>query len=181
MVNVAPSSFCPYCGWVREDDFLSEPQAPRISSDRCPNCLKIIKKPSSEHFESPDYVFHQLTTLIEELKKDKLKQGEDTYQRKEEELHQASEHWYRTCLHEDRVAALSDALQVMRHLVYTRSSTGEIKQLIRLARNIGEVATALEGLTKVGVPTYDREVRQVCAVSRDADGSSSSATASRDT
>jgi hypothetical protein len=166
---------------MREDEFLSEPEAPRISSDRCPQCLKIIKKPSSEHFESPDYVFHQLATLIEELKKDKLKPDEDTFQLKEEGLRRAAEHWFRTCLHEDRIAALTDAMQVMKHLIYTRSSTGEIRQLIKLAKNIGEVATALESVIKVGVPTYDREVRQVCAVSRDADGSSSSATASGDT
>jgi hypothetical protein len=177
MVNVTPTAFCPYCGANQ----LDEEDRPKTGSDRCLNCFKIIKKPSSKYFESPDYIFHQQNTLIEELKKDKLNPEDLTYQTRSEAYRLEYELWFRNCLHEDRVAALSDALEVMRHLIYSRSTPEEFKQLVKLAKNVGEISHVVDQLIRAGVPTYDREIRQVRAYIEDAHGSSSSATASRDT
>lgn len=181
MVNVSTPQFCPYCeDPLYTDEQLAGFKSMRINKDRCPNCYKIVKNPNNKYFEKPKYIFHQSKSLIENLERDKLKPGSDDYLDQVTEISNQEIGWYRECLHEDRIAALSDAIGVMANLIFTRSMAGEIKQVLTLAKRVSTLASAIEDLHKSGVTLYDRETRSLRPVAGSSDGNQASATASRD-
>lgn len=182
MTKVSKSSICPYCKTNLLDFELETGfTVPKALKDRCPSCNKIIRKPSNELFESPDYIHHQMTTLMEEARNSKRfeseKDLEDQWNRSENALYE----WFRRCLHEDRVAALSDAVQVIEHLIYSNASREEIGQLMKLTARIEKVSAAVRNFMQIGGPLYEREVRRIRTHYRDADGGEAAASAGRDT
>jgi len=181
MVNISTPKFCPYCEEpLYTDDQLAGFKSVKVLKDRCPNCYKIVKNPDNKYFQKPNYIFHQKKSLIENLERDKLKPGTDDYLDQATEISNQEVDWYRDCLHEDRVAAFSDAIGVMENLIFTKSMSGEIKQILTLAKRISTLASAIEDLHKSGVALYDRETRSLRPLPGDAGGNQASATASRD-
>jgi len=181
MVTISIPQYCPYCEepLFKDVDGMSVPRI-TASLNRCPNCHKIVKNPNNKYFEKPKYIFHQKISLIENLKRDKLNPDSDDYLDHTDEIDKHEAVWYRTCLHEDRVAAFSDALGIIQHLVYSKSLGGEIKQILALAKRIGSVADAIDELHKSGVALYDGEIKSLRPIAGDSDGYQASAIAGRD-
>jgi len=181
MVNISTPKYCPYC---KEPLFKESDDTgfvvPFALRDRCPHCYKILQNPDNKHFETPDYIFHQKNSLIENLKRDKLNPDSNDYLDRVTEFGRQELNWYRTCLHEDRVAAFADALGIIQNIVYSRSMGAEFKQILTLAKQIGAIALSIQELHKSGVELYDGEIRSLRPLAGDPDGSQASAVAGRD-
>lgn len=181
MTKVSHSSICPYCeinllDYELETGYIT----PTALKDRCPSCNKIIKKPSNELFESPDYVHHQKTTLLKELSNSKRFDSNDDVSAKAFKIESEHDKWFRRCLHEDRVAAIRDAASTLEHLLYSNASREEISQLLKLSEKIEKLTTTIKSFIQIGGPLYEREIRRVRAYDGYTDGGEAAASASRD-
>lgn len=180
MVKVQSPQICPHCGADQLD--LDETGVINpLGKDTCYACFKTIKKPTNQYFESPDYIYHQKNTLIQDLIKNKSNPDSDKYNEKVQEFEIAQSTWFRTCLHEDRVAAMNDAKDVIAELIYSVASKEEASRIIAMAEKIGKYATALKEINKLGVPLYERKVRPVRPLIGDDDWSEAAASKGGDT
>jgi len=154
MPNVTHATFCRYCQTEITETKKGFP-------DRCPECFKIIVKPSNKHFDTPDYIFHQRRDLESRLKDEKIIPGSDDHMDALAEIQMSEDEWHRTSLFEDKRAALADALACMSHLPYSRLNREEASYLLKMGATIGNMARTIQELYKSGVSLYDREIRPV--------------------
>ena len=176
-VSITNISICHHC----QADLTPDPVLdPVTAAEHCWNCGRKLKNPFNKHFESPDYLYHQKNSLIEDLEEGKLKPGDTKYDLKMQEIQKDLISWTRECITVDKLAPLYDSVIIMENLIFTETPSQDLRAIIAVAKKIGTLANALEQYFKAGGSSYDRKVRSLRPDSGDGSWDQATATASRD-
>ena len=140
MANVNKVALCPRC---KVEISFPLPK-------RCPDCSLEIKKASNEHFYLPDYISTQYEDFREELGAYKSEGMSDENRKEMDSVVSSLFKWCRECTAMDKLAAMSDAHLIVKHLIHSSTSPEHIKQILNVGKKIGELCVNLDDYVKKG-------------------------------
>lgn len=131
MAKVNSVALCPQC----------EVETVRSPEGRCPNCRYIVDSKKNPVFEGGYYLTIQKADAV-----GKAKQIKSEKERNEEfqKIEQAHKDWAVGCSDEDRLAAMQDALHLLRYVVHSPSDPRVIKSMTSFGKQIGDLSQAIE-------------------------------------
>lgn len=134
MANVKEVGMCPRCSI----------ELPKAATTKCEACGYQFPY-QTEVFGTPDYISSQYDVLqsqVETVKKDK-----DNAQWL---LERARMKFYVNMADEDRVLALRDAEDILRHLFVSNSRGEKTKEVLSLGKRVGELAKVIDEHIRLG-------------------------------
>lgn len=171
MVNINPVALCPQIDCGKE--------LPTPIPDHCPHCGHLIKPPENPFFATPDYLTFQLRDYSEKYSEDDrdpdAKPLSPAEKKTFEEVKANFKKWLRECPTEDKLASLRDSFEIMRHVLYAKIDGQQLKAILTIGKEIGELAEAADKFMRSGGALYEPETRPVQTFGGD-DGLSASAT-----
>lgn len=142
---------CPDCKSILEN-----------SPEECKVCGKSLKIATNKYFASPDYIYYQRHALVEDIQLDKIRPGDSKFEEKLLDIQNSLDAWARECPVEDRLAALYDAYLYLAHVVFATGTTKEnMRQMISVAKKIGDLGNSIEQYLRYGGTVYDRKIRSL--------------------
>lgn len=134
MVKSSMVKMCPKCNAV-----LNSPD-----SERCEQCGYRLKA-AQTRFSPPNYIHNQIKTMDS-----KITGGEKNQAAQRMELQEDMIKYFTKCKEEDKVAILSDALNILRFAMISQDSTNTTRILTKHGKLIGKLALQIEEFSRSG-------------------------------
>lgn len=126
---------CPSC------DYVLTPK----DTERCPSCGVRLIKPTSEIITQPSYISAQVAKLNKAVTGTSASKANQ-----EKEIRSESARFYSQMGNQEKIYAMDDALQILRHAISSKESTDTLRKLTRYGKSIGKLAQAIEEFSKSG-------------------------------
>jgi hypothetical protein len=154
MAKINEVKLCQSCGLELE-----------FKTESCPRCGFGLKSNVRVSMVVPDYVSLQIARLVDQ-QIDPARTGLLSQEQIKTKLSLEQGYWFRTCGDRERKAALQDARNVLRVALHSNASADTLKDLVKLGKQIGELAAAIDayaakgGLLNVSTTTRPRDFEE---------------------
>ena len=140
MANTNQLALCLRCGL--ELDF----PLPR----RCPHCSFEVRRSENNYFKLPNYVSAQYEEFRNTYKANMRASEHDEKTKEMDNVTHSLFKWCRECTGVDKIAAMSDAHLIIKHLLHSDTSAGHIKKILDIGKKIGDLCSNLDDYFKKG-------------------------------
>ena len=110
-------------------------------------CGFVVKSKKNSVIDGPLYVSMQYGDALGLLKHEHKGSQLRT---KEEDLETSLDSWALNCSDEDRIAAMEDAVLMLKHVIKARASIGAIRTMTQFGKQIGDLSKTIEDYARNG-------------------------------